>query len=67
MEWITVQERLPERALEGSDILIVAKYPQSRRVQVFMWSRWAVDGSPVWHYVTHWAPLPDLPSEGTGT
>ena len=55
MEWIKVEDKLPE---EKQEVLIVRDHGDRREIQGYRWDRW-------WkmNNVTHWMPFPKLPPQ----
>lgn len=69
-EWISVKERLPEKADTGWDYLVRVVLPSDggtfvRQTRViaydFLDKKWCCTGM----IVTHWMPLPEPPKEET--
>ena len=65
-EWVSVEDRLPERNLDNALILISFKGKYLYYVAYFEDGKWYVPnmyGRDCLKDVTHWMPLPEPPKE----
>ena len=64
MEWISVEDRLPEASKE-KEVLVCLRLDAVRQLVTthrIAGKRWFE--SKAWKRVTHWMPLPEPPQEG---